>query len=613
MAEETFVIKAKDETKAAFASIDKGLGKLGLSFGTLGAAIGVVGLGGIAGFVKSSIDAADHAKKMADRLGLTTEAYSKLGYVAKMAGADQASLDGALQQMSRRLAEAAIGSGEAAKAYAALGLNAKDLATQSPDKAFEAIVAALEKVPDANNRALLSSKLFGKQGQELNNVLALGAQGLSEMGEEAQLLGAIIDGKTAAAADDFNDNLDRLQTLSKGVGMKMAANLLPALNGVTDAMVDAAKESKALDGFGKALAFSMNGLASAAIGVAAGFEQVVSWTIAAGTATKAAVHGNFAEAGNIMAKNAEEMIRLGERTQAAIDKVWNPKTPPEEKRGGGRPGDGVDLSGLGTDKKDDPAEKFRQDAMRKYDAMNDSLMTENERIALDYEAKLIALDNFYLTSEMTEDGYRMRREQLEQQHQTKISDIAKAEAEKRKQFDDMVGQLKLSTTQQILGDLSSLMSSQSKKQFEIGKKAAIADAVISTYLGAQNAFTQASKFGGLPLAIAAAAAATAAGLMRVNAIRSQQFGGSGSAAPGGGAVPTYGANPNTGQPTQPIGLPGGEQDRSQKTMQVYIQGNVMSQQFVSDDLVPILRDLINDNDVVIFNGNSRQAQNIQAA
>ncbi len=610
MAEETFVIKAKDDTKAAFASIDRGLSKLGISFGALA---GVAGAAALASFVKSAIDAADHAQKMADRLGITTEAYSKLGYVAKQTGADQGALDGALQQMNRRLSEAALGSGEAAKAYAALGLNAKQLASESPDQAFEKIVAALEKVPNANDRAMLSAKLFGKQGQELNNVLALGADGLREMGTEAELLGAVIDSKTAAAADQFNDNLDKLGTLSQGVGMKMAEHLLPALNGITEAMVGAAKESKALDGFGKALGFTMNSLATAAIEVATGFELVASWTIAAGNAAAAAAKGNFAEAKNIMQKNGEEILAINEKTAKALDKIWTEQAPTEKPRKPKPGGGGADMSGLGGSKEKDPAEKFREDAAKKFEAMNDSLMTENERIAADYEAKILALDNFYMTSEMTEDGYRLRREQLEQQHQSKLSDIAQAEADKRKQFDEMVGRLKLSTTQQILGDLSSLMSSQSKKQFEIGKKAAIADAVISTYLGAQNAFTQASKFGGLPLAIAAASAATIAGMVRVNAIRSQQFGGTGSAAPGGGATPTYNANPNTGQPTQPIGLPESNADRSRGTVNISILGNLIgNQEYINDYLIPGIREAVNEKDEVIISSRSRQAAEIGA-
>ncbi len=87
----------------------------------------------------------------------------------------------------------------------------------------------------------------------------------------------------------------------------------------------------------------------------------------------------------------------------------------------------------------------------------------------------------------------------------------------------------------VMGSISQLMNTENRKQFEIGKKAAMAQAVIDTYLSAQKAYT---SLAGIPvvghaLGIAAAAAAVAAGMARVNSIKSQSFGGGGGA--GGGA------------------------------------------------------------------------------
>ncbi len=598
MAEETFVIKARDETKAAFASIDRGLNKLGLSFGALGPAVGITAVAGLAAFVKSSIDVADKADETAKALGLTTEAYSKLGYVTKMTGADQGALDNALFEMNKRLAEAAIGSGEAAKAYAVLGLNAKQLASESPDQAFEQIVAALEKIPNANDKALISSKLFGKQAKSLAGTLSLGSDGFREMGAEAELLGAIIDDETAVAAGEFNDNLDRLGTLSRGVGMKMATHLLPALHGITDAMVDAAKESKALDVFGSALGFTLKGLASAAIAVADGFELVTTWTIAAGTAAAAAAKGNFAEARDIMQKNGEEILAISNKTAKALDKIWAEQVPEDRKQKRGQPQTDLSLEGLGSDKGEDPAEKLRQDAAKKYDAMDESLMTENERLSADHEAKLMALDNYYVLSDMTEQGYREKREALEQQHQDKLKQITdKSKSEQQKLWESgLKGRLEV--TSDVLGALSVLMQSENKKQFEIGKKAAIAQAIVDTYLGAQRAYTALAGIAvvGPALGTAAAIAAIAAGMFRVNAIRSQQFGGTGSAAPGGGATPTFDANPNTGQPTAPIGLPDPSSRSPARNINLTIESDsgVVSTSWVRDTLIPSINEALGD-------------------
>ena len=97
----------------------------------------------------------------------------------------------------------------------------------------------------------------------------------------------------------------------------------------------------------------------------------------------------------------------------------------------------------------------------------------------------------------------------------------------------------LNAASTALGNLSSLMSSENKKQFEIGKAAAKGQAVIDTIASAQAAY---KSLAGIPivgpgLGVAAAAAATVAGLARISAINSTSFGGG-----GGGSAVTAGAS-----------------------------------------------------------------------
>lgn len=94
---------------------------------------------------------------------------------------------------------------------------------------------------------------------------------------------------------------------------------------------------------------------------------------------------------------------------------------------------------------------------------------------------------------------------------------------------------------QALSNLSSLMNSESKKAFEIGKLAAIASTTIDTFQSATAAF---KALAGIPivgpaLGAVAAGAAIAAGLANVQSISSQQFQG------GGGGQPSV-PNINTG-------------------------------------------------------------------
>ena len=71
---------------------------------------------------------------------------------------------------------------------------------------------------------------------------------------------------------------------------------------------------------------------------------------------------------------------------------------------------------------------------------------------------------------------------------------------------------------------------QAERMFNVGKALAISEAVISTYQGAQEAFTSLASipYVGPALGIAAAAAAVTAGLLRIQSISSQKFGDNGT-------------------------------------------------------------------------------------
>lgn len=83
----------------------------------------------------------------------------------------------------------------------------------------------------------------------------------------------------------------------------------------------------------------------------------------------------------------------------------------------------------------------------------------------------------------------------------------------------------LEKTASALGAASQLMQTNSKKAFEVGRAAAIGQAIVNTYSSAVAAYQSAANipYVGWILAPAAAAGAIAAGMAQVSAIRSQQM------------------------------------------------------------------------------------------
>jgi tape measure domain-containing protein len=114
-------------------------------------------------------------------------------------------------------------------------------------------------------------------------------------------------------------------------------------------------------------------------------------------------------------------------------------------------------------------------------------------------------------------------ERAREEHQARLTEI---DADGQQARRDLTNQY-VGASVQALGDIASAAESLGKRGFAVYKAAAIAQTIISTFQGAQNAFTSLSSIPvvGPALGGAAAAAAVIGGLARVNQIRSQQYGG----------------------------------------------------------------------------------------
>jgi hypothetical protein len=91
---------------------------------------------------------------------------------------------------------------------------------------------------DGAAKTALAVQLFGKSGANLIPVLNAGAEGIQAMSDESDKLGNTINTRTAQAAAEFNDNLDRLAVLSGNAAKSMSESLLPSLVSITDAMIE---------------------------------------------------------------------------------------------------------------------------------------------------------------------------------------------------------------------------------------------------------------------------------------------------------------------------------------------------------------------------------------
>jgi len=136
------------------ASVSGAMGRLKASGGGLtkwiaglaAATAGVVTLTVAWGKMRSSMADIDALAKTSDKLGVATEKLAGLRHGAELSGVGADKMEMALQRMTRRIAEAAKGSGEAQDALKQLGVDAQALAKLPADQQLSKIADAMAGV-----------------------------------------------------------------------------------------------------------------------------------------------------------------------------------------------------------------------------------------------------------------------------------------------------------------------------------------------------------------------------------------------------------------------------------------------------------------------------------
>jgi hypothetical protein len=195
-------------------------------------------VGGVAMMVRATLRSADALKKVSDKLGIATRDLAGFHHAARLAGLATKTFDMAAQRMTRRVAEAAIGTGEARDAIRELGLDAKKLATAGPTAALYEVANALSHVENQSDRVRLAFKLFDSEGVAMVNMLQDGAGGLRRAMEEAKAFGTALSAVDLRKIENANDAVTRLRELVRGLATQVTVALTPALEAASTLMSD---------------------------------------------------------------------------------------------------------------------------------------------------------------------------------------------------------------------------------------------------------------------------------------------------------------------------------------------------------------------------------------
>ena len=291
-----------------------------------------IAAGGVFWALKRTIDETDHALDVSKRLGITVEMYQRLGYAAQQNGASQEAMGDALQLLSQNMVEAKTGSKEAAMWFHRVGIPLNQLKRMNAVEVFEAISDKFNQVGDAGqnaaNKIAVMKALMGRGGAELKQVLDLGSEGLRGFYKEADRIGAVVQGDTADAMADFNDNFDKMKSSIFGVMSAITASALPAM----DAMVQRITALNVANRgeWGKSMGETIGNIINALPGFLKGVGKVsaVLVTVATAVDNVANLMGGWANVINLIigimgAKLAFSVYGLAKAIITMIPTIWS--------------------------------------------------------------------------------------------------------------------------------------------------------------------------------------------------------------------------------------------------------------------------------------------------
>lgn len=535
------------------------------------AAGAVAGAAALGVMIKASTDAAREIDAFTKSTNISASALQQWDFAGATVGID--SMGDVFKDVSDRVGEfITTGAGPMNDWFQTIGkqagLTAADFANLSGPQALQKFVTVSEQAGATTDQLSHILQNISSNSASLLPLLRNNGEGMAKMAAEADALGLVLSDKEVFQLKGLGDSITKGTKLFGALTQHISAQLAPVLDGVLKLFTGWTKEMGGAKTMSETL---VNGLVNGVAFIANGIDGVMRIGNAAWAAMKAGVLavesvlltvynfivGNFlgalgrvatvaASFGVPGAQAAADFVNGFTQGISTLTSVVQAQATAAAQAAGtafsaiaATPLAGDQFKGTvaGAQAASDADFAAQQDQGNKKDPA-----IEQKKTQIDGLDKLI-------------DDAHKKAQADEKANQDAINKISKENFEKR-----------TAAAGKALSDLSTLMNSHSRKAFEVGKAAAIAQTVIDTYLGAQKAFSSLADIPivGPALGIAAAAAAIASGMARVQAINSTEFGGgsagvSNTEAVNSAATPTGGAGASA--PTTNVYLRGLDPDK----------------------------------------------------
>ena len=565
-ADDTEFLTAMGRVKGSLKSQATELRTSANSYAKWGAAAAAAVAG--AAMVKNTADGIRELKVFSQVANTSTQDFQKMAYGAKTMGIEQDKLADILKDVNDRVGDfGATGGGAMADFFTNIapkvGVTYDNFKKLSGKDALQLYVTSLEKANLSQQDMTFYMEAMASDSTQLLPLLKNNGEALGVMGAEADKLGLALSDIDINKVEQANKQLNKSGSIISGAMQDATVALAPIITGISESLQSAAMEA---GGFGKSFDKAINGAASV-IGVFAdgvhGIRvivqglQVAFWGLASvvSSAMKSAAMGIdsfisgtkeninglievanklpgvsidlFQDTGsNISAffKEKDGEVRASlDSAISKLDELAMKELPSEgiEKwlaavresaneaaiavaaattgtttTGGESSPVTGGLTGEQEKALKDKLEAIRQSNLSEIEILKEKFALEAETLAMAYENKLL-----------NEEAFKQQMNGITQKYKDEETAIIKKGDDQQLAWAEMTARQKQSIMKSQFSSLSSLMNTESKKLFEIGKAAALSNAFISAYESVVDSYKFGAKIGGPYVGAAFAAVA----------------------------------------------------------------------------------------------------------
>ncbi len=191
--------------------------------------------------ISSGASYADNILTLSAQTGIATEELQAYNAVAELTDVPLETITKSMAKMTKSLE-----SNE--DKYNSLGVSIRnaDGSLRDNQDIFNETIGKLGEMSNETERDALSMQLFGKSAQDLNPLIKLGADGLSELTTQAREMGAVLSDDGLKALGELDDQFQFFKTNVSATGNILASAFAPAITDVMNGVNGLAQDFNSL-------------------------------------------------------------------------------------------------------------------------------------------------------------------------------------------------------------------------------------------------------------------------------------------------------------------------------------------------------------------------------